>query len=195
MEVAKKRVNFLSLPAELRDAIYEYTLCNEGSISISRISLTAALGPRKYMATKTPERLSVNRQVRHEAAAIYYGANTFLQCTHAPKYRPDSRTALALCLKSLPHDHAIMIKSIEFRLVNQDGPKSNLVQILDHADTDRKDTACRTLHEVVLSSLGLAETGVAAAKIEVTCDTWKSADVVGLYNTIDNVNKNSLYGR
>ncbi|KAI5363555.1 hypothetical protein Slin14017_G055190 [Septoria linicola] len=199
MEAAKKRTSFFSLSAELRNTIYELALVNKSSIVIHRIPITNPVGPRRYSSTKTPALLAVSRQIRHEAAAIYYGANSFLQAVHTPNYRPDSRTALALWLKSLPDDHAALIKGMEFRLINRDGPASNLLDILRHVessltpDLDDELPGGRSLHQMVLLALGLADAGPEAVKIQLKCAERASSDVVDLYDAVRIVNKDSKY--
>ncbi|KAF2208940.1 hypothetical protein CERZMDRAFT_100928 [Cercospora zeae-maydis SCOH1-5] len=86
---------FLDLPAELRNRIYELVITHNQDIPLSR-TVGQAASPyqqnnpayQDHEATlpRLPDLAAVNRQVRTEALAIFYGSNTFtsntITCAH-----------------------------------------------------------------------------------------------------------------
>lgn len=86
----KSQCSFVSLPAELRNHIYELALSRRKTVRLgSFVALSSGpwllVGPPKstppihwpYLQLKEPGLLAVNRQVRKEALAIYYGNRSF----------------------------------------------------------------------------------------------------------------------
>lgn len=78
---------FLDLPAELRNRVYELLIAHNQIIPLSRTVGQANKSPYRQNSPayqdheaalpRLPALAAVNRQVRTEALAIFYGSNTF----------------------------------------------------------------------------------------------------------------------
>jgi len=76
------RCYLLELPAELRDAIYEFALTS------SKATVTFRLDPWQrdtYSQALQPPLTRVSRQLRQETLPVYYGSNTFVLHTEGSK--------------------------------------------------------------------------------------------------------------
>ncbi|MCJ1370098.1 hypothetical protein MMC20_001310 [Loxospora ochrophaea] len=84
-------ISFLSLPRELRDQIYEYSLCYKTEC----LTFHMIHPPPKFWfkSGKAPNLslLHVNRQIGHEAAETFYGSNVFRFEQYSREGRPSMR--------------------------------------------------------------------------------------------------------
>lgn len=129
---SKARINFFTLPPELRNCIYELALTEEKvprpdehanwevdhqveiqrweccgeAVSSTKRSVSTPLRP-----TKRPALLSVSREVRSEVLSIYYAVSVFT-ITYA-RWQQDYK--LAEWLQTIGRDQAAMIKELHIR--------------------------------------------------------------------------------
>ncbi|KAF2858202.1 hypothetical protein K470DRAFT_266222 [Piedraia hortae CBS 480.64] len=73
----------LSLPPELRNAIYEYVLASEEKISVA-FRLEPSQG-NSYRQATHPALTRVNRQIRYESLPVYFARNSFVLCAEGSK--------------------------------------------------------------------------------------------------------------
>lgn len=100
VDKSKRRAGLLTIPAELRNTIYEHALLTKDRIDLNE-------------TPKPPGLLSVCQQIRKEAIALYYKGNNFVFKVHDYDGAL-TKEAFALVGKFRPHDKkAICIELCE----------------------------------------------------------------------------------
>ncbi|PPJ56498.1 hypothetical protein CBER1_07641 [Cercospora berteroae] len=154
---AQSRTSFMSLPAELRNMIYEMALRVEGTVDVSS----------KAVVCHYTTLLHVNRQVYEEARPIWYAINTFefrigypvfWRRAQEPGTDFDSPRSVRKWLENL-RSGAAMVKSITMHTWGSDTLGSALSEILRFGGRGL-DFNGLTVHQGVLKSCGLLNRGV-----------------------------------
>lgn len=198
MRAVQSRTSFLSLSAELRNAIYEMALKIEDSIDASR----------KIDILQHTGLLFVSRQIHDEALSIWYAVNTFKFDIGDPYYRAHPEEAepgrfevfspeiVSNWLTKIGRG-AKWIKSISLELTSPDPASRVLWEILNF-NSRRLDFNGLTVHQAVLKSVGLVNAGLApetftllyredylSSRKQVSKDLYEAAGVKGDDNFTD----------
>ncbi|WPH01234.1 Hypothetical protein R9X50_00407100 [Acrodontium crateriforme] len=75
--IITKMTNFLSLPRELRDMIYQYALTSNNSIALSNLRTDDSLRVPRQSLNISARLLQTCRQIYDEADSVLYGCNMF----------------------------------------------------------------------------------------------------------------------
>ena len=146
MERSKSRINFFSLPAELRNQIYELVLLQAGGREPTLIATnTTYINLQRPEPPKLPGLLATSRQVRREALSIYFGANRFraeLLIKETEHFDLLLSSSIWKWVHAIGYENASKIKHLEIKIST---PASAISQF--HADI------CR-LADAVLWALG-----------------------------------------
>jgi hypothetical protein len=123
---------FFSLPAKLRNRIYEYVFCTQGNIELelsSAIDDVATAGV-EILVPFNLARLGVDRQIHQEALLMFYGGVSFIL---------DGHPAQALgFFQRLPQAARLSVSTITFP---RNALQSNKCYIQDLQSTDETEHA------------------------------------------------------
>lgn len=137
--ITSQPFQFLSLPREIRDAIYHHPLNKPHPSSILDLAGTCYIERKKsgsYWGTEKSTRLfRVNRQVSHEALKIFYSSFPFqfTQCI-------DTTIVNAVFRNTLPARHRGFISRVRFRISVRSVPGPSTI-----SDDDNVRHALQTL--------------------------------------------------
>ncbi|KAF2162700.1 hypothetical protein M409DRAFT_26936 [Zasmidium cellare ATCC 36951] len=100
------KCHLFRLPPEIRNEIYHLVFTPQESICLSPILHcgTHHGAPKRF---KVPALLRTSRQIRHEAAGLFYSKTTFI--CHS------SASTFAQCLKIIDKEHLKFFRKIEYR--------------------------------------------------------------------------------
>ncbi|GIZ48584.1 hypothetical protein CKM354_001163800 [Cercospora kikuchii] len=181
---AESRTSFMSLSAELRNAIYEMALKVEGAVNVSHQAVVC-----DYTTL-----LLANRQVYEEARPIWYGVNTFNLHVGFPRFWPlpqepdtefHSPRTVSKWVETLG-SRAAMVKSVRLEVWGSETPGTTLLEIFSFAGQGLQFSGL-TVHQGVLKCAGLLDGGVSPEVFkfsfrdgpEVAEDLYKAAGVSG----------------